>query len=126
LARFLFQQGRPAGGRAQIERGMVSPSTWTFYFDFIDRSGRKHRGEFDVIEDRGPISGEELARRIKFTIDTIKNRRILPFGAMPGRFGVYRGFDSLRRARWFGHRGLVDYSLDRHYQRGFGGRASAG
>jgi len=126
MGRFLMQRGRPAGGKSAVESGMVQPSRWTFYFDVRGKDGRVFRAEFDVIEDRAPIDDDELGRRIRNVMDTVKERKILPAGGLPGRFGVYRGFSNLFRGRWYRHLGVEKYELDRHYTRGFGGRASAG
>ena len=102
---------------------MVSPSTWTFYADVRFRSGKVHRIEFDVIEDRAKMSDQVLGQNIKKTLDILQMDRLVPIGALSN--GVYRGFNSVFRGRKFRHGGVVGYGqLNRHYVRSFRGRAT--
>jgi hypothetical protein len=126
MGRVLLRMGDPGGRKGEAEKGMISPSRWTFYFDVRSKTGRVIRTEFTVVEDKAPLGNDELGSRIKKLIDTIQERNLIPYGAAPGRYGVYRGFKTVYNGRWLRHRGIQKYDLDRHYRRGFGGRASAG
>jgi hypothetical protein len=105
---------------------MVSPSVWDFYGDVYDRNNRKVKYEFSVIEDRAKMDDRRLGLLIQQTMDQIKQARIVPAGGVRERFGVYRGFGHLFKARWYRHRGVADYEVKRPYTRGFGGKSSAG
>jgi hypothetical protein len=95
---------------------MISPFTATFYADIL-KDGRKERIEFDVIDDQAKLGEVELGLWIKKTIDVINRRRIAPYGARQGRYGVYRTFEHLWKARWFRFDKVLKYGFDRNYVR---------